>query len=407
LSVDGRNSAWLSIIGIGEDGIEGLSPAARTLIATAELVAGGERHLKLVGRLARHVLRWPSPLDKAVPQILALRGRPVVVLASGDPFNYGIGVTLARHIAREEIFSVPQPSAFSLAANRLGWALQDTVTIGLNGRAIERLIPHLHPGTRILALSANAATPAAVASLLSSNGFAASTMIVLEAMAGKHERTRFGKAGDIDLSTVNPLNTIAIEVSAGPNARIIARASGLPDEWFEHDGQITKREIRAITLSSLAPCRGEHLWDIGCGSGSVAIEWMLSDASCRATGIDVRADRAARAARNALRFGVPDLSIEVGAAVERLARLTPPNAAFVGGGASDPSLIDAVWSALPCGGRLVVNAVTLQTEAVILAQYASKGGALRRLSIERADKIGQLTAWRPAMPVLHWSVIKP
>jgi precorrin-6B C5,15-methyltransferase / cobalt-precorrin-6B C5,C15-methyltransferase len=397
---------WLSIVGIGEDGLAGLSPASRSLIAAAELVAGGARHLQLVGALARRTLAWPSPMDKGLANVVGMRGRPVVVLATGDPFFHGVGALLARTIPPGEFMSFPQPSAFSLAANRLGWALQDVITIGINGRAIERLIPQLQLGARILALSADQNTPLAVARLLSGRGLGPSRLTVLEAMGGPRERVRTATAADFGLAAINPLNTVAIEVQSDGTARILPRSPGLPDDWFEHDGQITKREARALTLASLAPRRGEHLWDLGCGSGSVAIEWMLADPSCRATAVEIRPDRVARAARNALGLGVPGLRIEIARAADVVDRLEPPDAIFIGGGAREPELVDRVWEKLPTGGRLVINAVTLETEAVVLSEYGRRGGRLVRLSIERAESMGGLTGWRPALPVTHWAVEK-
>ena len=398
---------WLSIIGIGEDGLDGLSPAAKSLIAAADLVAGGKRHLKLISALAGRTLAWPSPMDAGLAELLAMRGRPVVVLASGDPFQHGVGAVLARHVAAGEYVSFPQSSAFSLAANRLGWALQDTLTIGINGRAIERLLPLLHPGARILALAADASSPSMVAELLRQKGFGQSHLTVLEALGGPRERIRLQEAARFDLAGINPLNTIAIEVRAAAGTRVIPLTPGLPDDWFESDGQLTKREVRALTLASLAPRRGEHLWDLGCGSGSVAIEWMLSDASCRATGVDARTDRAARAARNAISLGVPGLNIVKGDIDSVLSELDPPDAVFIGGGARAPGVLDRVWAALPAGGRLVVNAVTLETEAMVLSEYGLKGGSLTRIAIDRADPVGVLTGWRPAMPVLQWLAVKP
>jgi precorrin-6B C5,15-methyltransferase / cobalt-precorrin-6B C5,C15-methyltransferase len=265
----------------------------------------------------------------------------------------------------------------------------------------------LHPGARILALSADASTPATVAALLTARGCGGSRITVLEALGGEKERLRTVLAHHYALADVHALNIMAIEVAAAPGARIVPYTPGLPDDWFENDGQLTKREIRALTLSSLAPKRGEHLWDLGCGSGSVAIEWMLADASLRASGIERNPERAARAARNALAFGVPGLRVEMGDVGTALDRLDPPHAVFIGGGAREAGLIDRVWAALPTGGRLVINAVTLETEHTVLAEYARKGGSLTRISIDRADAVGGLTGWRPAMPVTHWLAVKP
>jgi precorrin-6B C5,15-methyltransferase / cobalt-precorrin-6B C5,C15-methyltransferase len=397
---------WLSIVGIGEDGIDALSPVARGLIGDAEIVFGGRRHLALAAALIRGAARpWPSPFDRALGEVMAQRGRPVCVLASGDPFVHGVGTVLARHMDPAEMLAVPAPSAFNLAAARLGWPLPDTAQVSLHGRALDIIRPHLQPDRRVLALTSGGAGPAALARLLSDTGFGASSVIVLEALGGKRERIRVATAAKFDLGDVDDLNLVAIEVKAAPGARIITRASGLADALFEHDGQITKREIRAVTLSSLAPRLGELLWDIGAGCGSVAIEWMLADPSLCAIAIERRPDRAARIRRNAATFGVPGLDVIEGEAAEVLAGLPRPDAIFIGGGASDA--LDAAGSMLHSGGRLVVNAVTLPTEALLLARYAALGGQLTRLAITRADALGGKTGWRAGMPVTQWSWVKP
>ena len=398
---------WLSIVGIGEDGVEGLTPVARGLIADAEIVFGGKRHLELAGALIRGAVRaWPSPFDQTVSEVVEQRGRPVCVLASGDPFFYGVGSLLARYIDPEETLVVPGPSSFSLAAARLGWPLPETTLLSLHGRSFDLIRPHLHPRARILALTPDGAGPKALATLLAEGGFGGSKLTVLETLGGLRERIRTTRAADFSLSDVDALNVVALEVEAAPGARILARAAGLPDTLFEHDGQITKREIRAVTLSSLAPKRAELLWDVGAGSGSVAIEWLLADPSLRAVAIEANAARAARIRRNAAAFGVPGLEIVEGAAQQTLAGLPRPDAVFVGGGAS-PDVLDAVAGALCSGGRLVANAVTLETEALLIARHAVLGGELIRIAVSRADPVGEKTGWRPAMPVTQWAWIKP
>src|SRR5215468_6564687 len=307
---------WLSIVGIGEDGIDALSPVARGLVGDAEIVFGGKRHLALAAALIRGAARpWPSPFDRAVEDVVAQRDRQVCVLASGDPFVYGVGANLARQIDPAEMLVVPAPSAFSLAAARLGWALPETTQVSLHGRALDLIRPHLQPGMRVLALMAGGNGPAELARLLAGTGFGTSHFVVLEALGGKRERIRTTTAARFDLREVDDLNVVAIEVKAEADASIIPRAAGLADAMFEHDGQITKREIRAITLSSLAPHRGELLWDVGAGSGSVAIEWMLADPSLHAIAIERRPDRAARIRRNAAALGVPGLEVVEGEAV--------------------------------------------------------------------------------------------
>ncbi len=394
---------WLSIVGIGEDGAEGLSPIARDLVTRADIVFGGARHLALAASLIRgEASPWPSPFAKAVDAVLAMRGRQVCVLASGDPFFYGVGATLAAHIPPEETLVVPAPSAFSLAASRMGWPLPETVLVSLHGRALDRIRPHLHPGARILALTSDGDGPAALARLLTDIGFGPSTLTVLEALGGGNERLRAARADAFALTDIAALNIVALDVAATPGARIIATTPGLADDLFEHDGQITKREIRAMTLSALAPLRGELLWDVGAGSGSIGIEWMLADGSMRAIAIEANADRAARIRRNACAFGVPELAVIEGAAPDSLIGLTPPDAIFVGGGGSVPGLLDDCITALKPGGRLVTNAVTLETEAALMARHGRLGGDLVRIAVARADRVGGKTGWRPAMPVTQW-----
>ncbi|HUW74570.1 MAG TPA: precorrin-6y C5,15-methyltransferase (decarboxylating) subunit CbiE [Methyloceanibacter sp.] len=399
---------WLSIVGIGEDGVAGLSAGARDLIASAEIVFGGARHLALAAPLIRGQAKpWPSPFSLAAGEVLGMRGRRVCVLASGDPFFYGVGATLAAHIPPEEMHVAPAPSAFSLAAARMGWALPETVLLSVHGRALDRIRPHLHPGARILALTSDEEEPAAVARLLTESGFGPSTLTVLEALGGDNERLRSAQADAFDVRDIAALNTVAIAVAASPGARLIAYTPGLADDLFEHDGQITKREIRSLTLSALAPKRSELLWDVGAGSGSVGIEWMLADPSLRAIAIEARADRAARVSRNALAFGVPGLQIIEGSAPDALAGLEAPDAIFIGGGASKDGVLDACIAALKPGGRLVVNAVTLETESDLIARHAQLGGALTRIAVSRADPVGNKTGWRPAMPVTQWGWEKP
>ena len=398
---------WLSIVGIGEDGVDGLSPIARGMISAAEIVFGGKRHLALATSLIRGATRpWPSPFDRTVEEVLAYRGRQVCVLASGDPYLYGVGSLLARHVDAVETVVVPAPSAFSLATARLGWPLPEVAQVSLHGRAIDRIRPHLQPGAKVLALTSDAEGPAALAQLLTATGFGDSRLIILEALGGPRERMRSAPAAAFDVAGVDPLNVVAIEVTAGENARVLGRAPGLADDLYEHDGQLTKREIRALTLSALAPRRHELLCDIGAGAGSVAIEWMLADPSLSAIAIEARADRAARIRRNAAAFGVPQLEVIEGTAPGALHGLRQPDAVFIGGGASDAGVIDTAVAALRPGGRLVVNAVTLESEALLLARHASLGGSLARVAISRAEPVGGMTGWRPTLPVTQWAWTK-
>ena len=385
-----------------------MSAVARGLVASADIVFGGARHLALAAPLIRGEAKpWPSPFSRGVEEVLAARGRNVCVLASGDPFFYGVGSVLANHVAPDETLVVPAPSSFSLAAARLHWALPDIALVSLHGRAFERIKPHLHQGARVLALTSDSDGPEALARLLTETGFGESRFIVLEALGGAKERIRATTASGFDLAGISALNVVGVEVVAAPGARVIAYAPGLADDLFEHDGQITKREIRTVTLSSLAPLRGQLLWDIGAGSGSIAIEWMLAHPSLRAAAIEARADRAQRIGRNAAAFGVPELEVVEGRAPEALAKLAAPDAVFIGGGASESGVLDAASAALKPGGRLVANAVTLETEAELIARQASLGGTLARIAISRADSIGGKTGWRPAMPVTQWAWVKP
>ena len=398
---------WLSIVGIGEDGLDGLSPAARRCIERAELVVGGARHLALAeGVGAGQRMAWPSPLTDAIPRLLEWKGRPVCVLASGDPFLYGVGVTLAAHVPAEEMICLPAPSAFSLAAARLGWPLQECALVSLHGRAFERIVPQLQPGARILALSWDGTTPGRLASFLTGRRMGRSRLVVLEAMGGTRERVTAAAAETFALAEVDPLNLVALEIVAERDAPVLSLAAGLPDVWFENDGQITKREIRAMTLSALAPRQGQLLWDVGAGSGSVGIEWMLRHPAMRAIAVETRPDRAARIHRNALALGAPGLEIREGEAPAALAGLPTPDAVFIGGGATDPAVLDAAWAALPEGGRFVVNAVTLETQAELMRRHAVLGGDLVSVQIARADAVGPFHGWRPAMPVVQWAITK-
>lgn len=400
--------AWLTVVGIGEDGVAGLGDNAKQAIAEAEFVFGGRRHLALAAPLIRGEARsWPSPFDAGMQEVLALRGRNVCVLASGDPFFHGVGVTLARVMPAPEMRAIPAPSAVSLAAARLGWALQEIEAISLHGRPLDHIRPLLHPGARIVALTSDGDAPAAIAALLTKLGFGPSRLTVLEALGGPEERVSSARADAFAAKNINSLNTLAIQVESASEARVLPLAAGRADDLFEHDGQITKREVRAATLSALAPRRRELLWDIGAGSGSIAIEWMLAHPSLRAVAIEADPQRAARIGRNAAAFGVPALQVVEGTAPAALEGLPKPDAIFIGGGGTDDGVLDAAIAALPSGGRLVANAVTLEMESLLLVRHAELGGGLSRIAISRVGAVGTMTAWRPAMPVTQWSWVKP
>ncbi len=394
---------WLTIVGVGEDGA--LPSTARAIIDGATAIFGGARHLALVGPTPAAQRPWPSPFSLGVAQVIERRGSPTVVLASGDPFFFGVGATLAEKIAPQEIFCLPAPSTFALVAARLAWSQQDCALLSLHGRAFERVTPHLQPKRRLIALSWDGTTPARLATHLAVRGFGRSCVHVLENLGGARERIRSAAAAEFALQDISPLNAVAVELVADPDARVIPLAPGLPDEWFEHDGQLTKRDVRAITLAALAPRRGERLWDIGAGAGSIAIEWMLADPANRAIAIERHEARAARVARNASALGVPDLEIVRGAAPGALEGLAGPDAVFIGGGGRDT--LEVAWTALPSRGRIVVNAVTIETQAFLFDAFAAHGGDLVQVQIAKARAVGRFHGLDPAMGVLQWRGRKP
>jgi precorrin-6Y C5,15-methyltransferase (decarboxylating) len=313
---------------------------------------------------------------------------------------------LAKKIPPEEMLCLPAPSSFSLVAARLGWAQQDCALVTLHGRPLEKIIPRLQGGARIIALSWDGDTPQKLAALLTKRGFGASRLTVCEHLGGPQERVRASLACDFSLPEVAALNTVALELVADRDARILPRAPGLPDDFFEHDGQITKAEFRALTLSALAPRRGELLWDIGAGSGSVAIEFLLADESNSAIAIEANSVRAQRIGRNALALGTPGLRVVVGRAPEILAGLPRPEKIFIGGGATAPGVIEAALEALLPGGLLVVNGVTLETQSLLVAGHTALGGNLLQAQIARAEKLGGFSAFRPALPIVQWIYAK-
>jgi precorrin-6B C5,15-methyltransferase / cobalt-precorrin-6B C5,C15-methyltransferase len=403
---------WLSIVGVGENGVGGLSQEAQELIRSAQRVFGAERHLELLASLiGGRGYPWRRPFDPTFAEVLAHRGTPVCVLASGDPMYYGAGANLSRLLAASEARVIPALSAFSLAAARLHWPLAEAVPLSLCGRSVFTIRPHLQPGARLLLLSATQHTPGQVAELLVSSGFGPSQLTILEALGGPRERVRTVTAAALALSDIQPLNMLALEVIADPSARIIPRSCGLPDDYFEHDGQLTKQDVRALALSALAPQREQLLWDVGAGAGSIAIEWMLSDPTLRAIAVERSPERAARIVRNAQALGVPDLKVIEGRAPEALEGLARPDAVFLGGGLTVSGLIEAAQSALPPGGRLVANAVSLQAECRLLQCHKSFGGSLTRIALSRARPLGEagdgeVMGWRAALPITQWRWIK-
>ena len=395
---------WLHIVCIGEDGMAGLLPATRAILEAAEVIVGGERHHLLSEAVTAERIAWPSPFDALTGLLAGLRGRRVVVLATGDPLWFSVGARIGRSLPPSEIVYHPQLSAFQLAAARMGWSMADLETLTVHGRPVEQMIAFIQPDARLLILTTGAETPAQIARFLTERGFGQSRMTVLANMGGAEE-ARFDGLAESWAHVVPPFNTLAVDCVAAPDAALMPRVPGLADDLFQHDGTMTKREVRAATLAKLMPMRGALLWDIGTGCGSVAVEWMRGARYARAIGIEPRADRRAMAAANALALGVPRLELIEGRVPEALDGLEAPDAVFIGGGLTE-AVFDAAWAALRPLGRLVCNAVTLESEAVLVALYKRHGGELVKLQISRAEPVGGLTGWRPLMPVTQWSLVK-
>lgn len=397
---------WLTIIGLGEDGISALSPAARTLIESAEVLVGGRRHLGMVPK-SQNVerLHWRSPLSDSMAEIGKHEGKRVTVLATGDPMWFGIGVTLTRAFGCDAMTIIPAPGAFSLAAARMGWPLAEVTCLTLHGRPLSLINLHICPDARLLVLSENGGTPSAVAGALAERGFGPSEFAVLEHMGGTGEAIHEATAESWGHRRCADLNTIAIECRRGENAIVLSRLAGLPDDAYENDGQLTKREVRASTLAVLAPQPRHHLWDVGAGAGSVAIEWMR--AGGQATAFEHNLDRVATIARNAERLGVPRLNIVPGTAPATFEGVERPHAVFIGGGLSNPDLADACWEALESGGQIVANAVTVEGEAELMRRQGALGGDLTRLAISHLEPQGRFNAWQAKAPVTQWSAVKP
>lgn len=388
----------MTIIGIGEDGLAGLSEASRKALARAETVFGGERHLALadVGSRGRP---WPVPFDATV--VLGCRGRPTAVLASGDPFWHGAGASLAEMLDGGEWIAHPAPSTFSLAAARLGWRLESVTCLGLHAAPFERLVPHLAHGARIICLLRDGKAAGDLAKWLSERGWGASTFWVLSALGGARESIWDYRANSFAGDLTENLIAIAVEARG---AQGIPRSSGLPDDLFVSDGQITKRPVRALALSALAPRSGERLWDIGAGSGSISVEWVLCGGT--ASAIEAREDRVANIRSNVAAFGMAHrIAIVTGRAPDALTALEPPDAVFIGGGL-DRAMFDAVWARLSPGARFVAHSVTLETEALLGELHQSHGGELMRVDIAHAAPLGRYRSWEATRPVVQWSAVR-
>jgi precorrin-6Y C5,15-methyltransferase (decarboxylating) len=402
--VTADNPALLTVVGVGADGWPGLGGTSHHALSSAEVILGSPRQLELLpATVAAQRIPWPTPLLPALPGLLAEhQDRRVCVLASGDPMFHGIGATLARLVGPHNIYVLPHPSSVSLAATRLGWPLADTEVLSLVNTPVAALHPLVNPGRRILLLSAGPDTVTEVAALLTARGFDAG-LTVLEQLGGPGERVLTGTASHWPHAPGDPLNVVAVACGPGPRTSLVP---GLPDESYDSDGQLTKREVRAVTLAALGPAPGEVLWDVGAGAGSIAIEWMRAHRSCRAIAVEAAASRASSIASNAEKLGVPGLRVIHGRAPAALADLPRPDAVFIGGGLTGAGVVDACLHALPAGGRLIANAVTLESEALLYSWYARLGGDLTRVAVQRAGPIGGFTGWRAAMPVTIWSVVK-
>ncbi|MDZ8188287.1 MAG: precorrin-6y C5,15-methyltransferase (decarboxylating) subunit CbiE [Nostoc sp. ChiSLP02] len=398
---------WLSIVGIGEDGLQGLNAIALSLIAQAKVIVGGDRHLAmLTPDDQREKLVWASPISTSVEEIIKRRGESICVLASGDPMCYGIGVTLTRRIPISEITIIPAPSAFSLACARMGWSLTEVETLSLNGRPSSLLQSYIYPGAKLLILSQGKDTPAIVAEILTNRGYGDSKIAVLERMGGADERIVEGIAASWTETEVAALNAIAVDCIADAGVVPLPRLPGLPDNAYHHDGQLTKREVRAITLAALAPTPGQLLWDVGAGCGSISIEWMRSHPRCRAMAIEQNSSRLKYIADNAATLGTPNLQIIAGKAPHALKDLPIPDAIFIGGGVTATGLFDVCWEALRPGGRLVANVVTVEGEQTLFQWHERVGGDLIRIAIQRAEPIGTFLGWRGMAGVTQWVVVK-
>jgi precorrin-6B C5,15-methyltransferase / cobalt-precorrin-6B C5,C15-methyltransferase len=394
----------LAVVGIGADGWAGLGEAAREALRAAELIVGSERQLALLEDTGAERRPWPSPIDPLVDELVAGPARATAVLASGDPMLHGIGATLARRVGPDGLRVYPHPSAFALACARLGWPETEVELVSAVGRPAETVARLLQPGRRLVAYVSGADGAAGVARVAREHGFGASRLVVLEQLGGAAEQVHDTTPDAWGERDADPLHAVALDCGAAPAAALLPLTPGLPDDAYESDGQLTKRGVRAISLAALGPAPGQLLWDVGAGSGSISIEWLRAEKTARAVAIEAREDRAARIAANASRLGVPQLEVLLGQAPVALDGLEAPDAVFVGGGVTQPGLLERCWSALPPGGRLVANAVTLEGEASLVEARANHGGQLLRIGLEHSDAVGGFTVWRAQLPVVQWSV---
>ena len=377
-----------------------MTPASLKALQSAEFVMGATRHLSLLPEVDAELITWPVPFADGIAQLLELRGKRVVALASGDPFWFGAGSVFARHLQPDEWTSIAGPATFSLAAAQMGWPLENTLCLGLHAAPLSRLRAHLSTGQKCIVLLRDGAALQELSAYISDNGFGDSDLTVLEALGGPRQRvTAFDQLAE---AVQHPV-CVAIDIKGSGPA--ISKASGKDDALFANDGQITKRPIRALTLSALAPKFGEHLWDLGTGSGSIAIEWLLSHPSVTATAVEANSERAARAAHNAMTLGVERLDVITAKSIDVLDDLPAPDVVFVGGGLTQ-ELLDALWNIMPVGCRFVTNAVTLESEVIVAQAHAAKGGELMRIEIANSKPLGTKRGWSSAYPIVQWSVTR-
>ncbi len=400
---------WLTIIGMGDNGLQSLTSSQLAHLKAARVLVVGERLEDAVrGAIPNvsRILTWGAGFRPTLDEILKLRGTPVTVLATGDPMHFGIGATLRRYVEAGDMRVLPSPSAFSLAAARLGWPLQSVAQISLHGRPVAHLHRHILPGARIVALTSDGQAVRDVAALLVKRGFGASILHVLEHMGGEKERLLHHTAEDLlrEAPEIGDFNTLAIDCAG--SSPLLSPVPGLPDDAFRHDGQLTKREIRAATLSLLAPFPNALLWDVGAGCGSIAVEWLRTGMGTRAIAIEPKPERLAMIRENADVLGVPDLDVVEGEAPQALSGLDAPDVIFIGGGITTEGLFETCWQALKPGGRLVANAVTLEGEAMLVRLRGLHGGEMSRIAVSRAAPVGRFCGWKSLMPVTMWSVVK-
>ena len=396
---------WLDIIGIGEDGVDGLSADALKSLSVAEVIVGGDRHHRLAPNPDAKRIAWPSPFDAMIDEIKSHKGKRIVVLVTGDPLWYSVGARILKAVPKEEVRFFPQLSAFQWAACRMGWSLADCDTLTIHGRADSQILPYLAPNARLLVLTQNGESPARVAELLKERGFGKSRISVLAALGGAGEE-RFDDIAQDWNQNVPDFHTLAVECITDDDARWDSRVGGLPDDAFTHDGQITKRLVRSATLSALSPYPDALLWDVGAGCGSVSIEWMRAARGAKAIAIESNPERAAMIRKNSVQLGAEKIDIVEASAPEGLSGLAIPDAVFIGGGLTGSMVFETCWNALRQGGKLVANAVTVESEALLFDLHREHGGELSRLAVQEAQPVGRFHGWKPHMPVTQWMVIK-